>query len=160
MIQHRTLALVGALSMFAALSAAAEEVEPQPSPLRVFVVKKIVTMEPALPEATAVAVADGRIVSVGTLESLESWIEQRGAEIDRTLEDKVLYPGLIDPHGQGGRLRGLRGRDPPALGVGLRSSLAERGGEQVAVGVAGNVFVRERCIHLLRSRAVLLRARP
>lgn len=64
----------------------------------VYLAKKIITMEPALPEATAVAVAEGRIVSVGTLESLQGWIEQRDARIDRTLEDKILMPGLIDPH--------------------------------------------------------------
>ena len=44
------------------------------------------------------AVADGRIVSVGTLESLRPLIDQRTARIDRTLENKVLVPGLIDPH--------------------------------------------------------------
>ena len=67
-------------------------------PLTVFVAKKIITMEPALPEATAVAVADGRIVSVGNLESLKGWIDARGATIDRSLEDKILMPGFIDPH--------------------------------------------------------------
>ena len=69
-----------------------------PPELRVFLAKKIITMEPAMPEATAVAVADGRIVSVGTLDSLEGWIKQRGAKIDRTFEDKILMPGFIDPH--------------------------------------------------------------
>lgn len=68
------------------------------SELTVYVAGKIITMEPAMPHATAVAVADGRIVSVGTLESLQGWIEQRGATIDRSLEDKILMPGFIDPH--------------------------------------------------------------
>lgn len=78
---------------------AAEEAGTVPaSPLTVYVAKKIITMEPALPEATAVAVADGRIVAVGSLESLEGWMQQRGATIDRTLEDEVLMPGFIDPH--------------------------------------------------------------
>ena len=67
-------------------------------PITVFVAKKIITMEPALPEATAVAVADGRIVGVGSLESLQPWIERYDASIDMRLEDKVLMPGLIDPH--------------------------------------------------------------
>jgi predicted amidohydrolase YtcJ len=66
--------------------------------LTVYTAKKIITMEPAIPEATAVAVADGRIVSVGSLESLQSWIEQREAVIDRTFENKILMPGFIDPH--------------------------------------------------------------
>jgi hypothetical protein len=66
--------------------------------LKVYVAKKIITMEPAIPEATAVAVADGRIVSVGSLESLQPWMERRDTVIDRTFEDKVLMPGFIDPH--------------------------------------------------------------
>jgi predicted amidohydrolase YtcJ len=68
------------------------------SQLTVFVAKKIITMEPSMPEATAVAVYDGKIVSVGTLESLQGWIDAKGATIDRTFEDKILMPGLIDPH--------------------------------------------------------------
>ena len=55
-------------------------------------------MEPALAEATAVAVADGRIVSVGSLESLQPWLQGREVSIDRSLQDKVLLPGFIDPH--------------------------------------------------------------
>ncbi|MCP4006275.1 MAG: amidohydrolase family protein, partial [bacterium] len=34
----------------------------------------------------------------GSLESLKGWIDQRGAKIDRSLEDKILMPGFIDPH--------------------------------------------------------------
>jgi predicted amidohydrolase YtcJ len=68
------------------------------SELVVYTARKIITMEPALPEATAVAVAAGRIVSVGTLESLQPWIEASDTTIDRSLEDKVLMPGFIDPH--------------------------------------------------------------
>lgn len=68
------------------------------APLVVYTAKKIITMEPALPEATAVAVADGRIVAVGTLESLKPWLAAREVTIDRSLEHKVLMPGFIDPH--------------------------------------------------------------
>jgi predicted amidohydrolase YtcJ len=66
--------------------------------LVVYTAKKIITMEPALPEATAVAVSDGRIVAVGSLESLKSWTDAHPTRIDRSLEDKVLMPGFIDPH--------------------------------------------------------------
>jgi predicted amidohydrolase YtcJ len=82
-----TLALA---SLLAGAATAAE--------LRVYTAKKIITMEPALAEATAVAVADGRIVSVGSLESLQPWLQGREVSIDRSLEDKVLLPGFIDPH--------------------------------------------------------------
>ncbi len=64
----------------------------------VYTARKIITMEPALPEATAVAVADGRIVAVGSLESLQPWMAARETRIDRSLQDKVLMPGFIDPH--------------------------------------------------------------
>ncbi len=67
-------------------------------PLRVFVAREVVTMEPTLPRATAVAVADGRIVEVGSLKSLRPWLDARPHEIDRRFEDKVLLPGLIEPH--------------------------------------------------------------
>jgi predicted amidohydrolase YtcJ len=64
----------------------------------VYTAKKIITMEPALAEATAVAVSEGRVVAVGSLESLAAVIELREATIDRSLEGKVLMPGFIDPH--------------------------------------------------------------
>lgn len=85
-----TLILVAALPM----TAPAQD----PEKLTVFTAKKIITMETALPEATAIAVADGRIVAVGDLESLQPWIEERGANINRRFEDKILMPGFIDPH--------------------------------------------------------------
>jgi len=66
--------------------------------MTVYTAKKIITMEPALPQATAVAVEDGRIVAVGSLESLQPLIESRSATINDTLADKILMPGLIDPH--------------------------------------------------------------
>jgi predicted amidohydrolase YtcJ len=67
-------------------------------PLTIYTAKRIVTMEPAMPTATAVAVAQGRVVSVGTLDSLVPWIDAHGSTVDRSLEDSVLMPGLIDPH--------------------------------------------------------------
>ena len=66
--------------------------------LTVYTAKKIITMEPAMPEATAVAVEGDSIVGVGSLESLQPWIEARSGTINRSLEDKVLMPGFIDPH--------------------------------------------------------------
>jgi predicted amidohydrolase YtcJ len=66
--------------------------------LVVYTAKKIITMEPAMPEASAVAVSEGRIVAVGTLDSLKPWTGSRETRIDRSLEDRVLMPGFIDPH--------------------------------------------------------------
>jgi predicted amidohydrolase YtcJ len=61
--------------------------------LVVYTAARIITMEPALPEATAVAVADGRIVAVGILETLQPLIEAGDATIDRRLGRHVLLPG-------------------------------------------------------------------
>jgi predicted amidohydrolase YtcJ len=64
----------------------------------VYSAKLIRTMEPALPEATAVAVEDGKVLAVGSLDSLSPLIAARCARIDRQFEDKVMTPGFIDPH--------------------------------------------------------------
>ena len=90
MKQRLILGLLALLATQATVAGATE--------LVVYTARKIITMEPALPEATAVAVADGRIVSVGTLESLQPWLAVSEVTIDRSLEDKILLPGFIDPH--------------------------------------------------------------
>ncbi len=91
MMNHlKSLAAATLLAAFAAVAAAGD--------LTVYTASRIITMEPALPEATAVAVADGRIVAVGSLASLRPLIESRQATIDRRLADSVLLPGFIDPH--------------------------------------------------------------
>lgn len=67
--------------------------------ITVFRARKIITMCDAMPEATAVAVADGKIVSVGTMDSLKPWLScYPDYGIDDRMADKVLMPGLIDPH--------------------------------------------------------------
>jgi predicted amidohydrolase YtcJ len=67
--------------------------------LTIYRAAKIITMEPALPEARVVAVRDGAIVAVGRdLDDLVAWTERNPFEIDETLSDKILLPGLIDPH--------------------------------------------------------------
>ena len=64
----------------------------------VYTAKLIRTMEPALPLASAVAVEDGRVVAVGTLDSLAPLIEDRDARIDRRFDADIILPGFIDPH--------------------------------------------------------------
>jgi predicted amidohydrolase YtcJ len=66
--------------------------------ITVFVARRIVTMNPSNPSATAVAVRDGKIVETGTLESLAPWLDQHPHTIDDRFQDRVLLPGLIDPH--------------------------------------------------------------
>ena len=64
----------------------------------VYKAKKIITMDESLPEATAVAVADGRIVTVGNLEEIRKQLEGRSYDVIDTFKEKVLLPGFIDNH--------------------------------------------------------------
>lgn len=66
--------------------------------LTVFPARRIITMCDAMPTAQAVAVGAGKIVAVGTLDSLQPWLGRYPHAIDDSLKDKVLMPGLIDPH--------------------------------------------------------------
>ena len=61
----------------------------------VFEARRILTMHPARPEATHVAVRDGRILGVGALADLEAWGPHT---LDRRFADKVLMPGLVEGH--------------------------------------------------------------
>jgi hypothetical protein len=70
-----------------------------PSAITVFVAEKVITMDPGWPEATAVAVRDGKILSVGSLDDLGPWLDASPHRVDRTCAGKVLLPGLIEPHG-------------------------------------------------------------
>ncbi len=68
------------------------------SPITVYTAKKVITMDPAQPEATAVAVRDGIILSAGSLQGLQPWLQGQHYELVRDFEAKVFLPGLIDPH--------------------------------------------------------------
>jgi predicted amidohydrolase YtcJ len=69
--------------------------EMQHSPVQVFAARKILTMNPAQPEATHAAVRDGRILAVGSRDDVMQW---GPAEIIDTFRDKVLMPGLVEGH--------------------------------------------------------------
>ncbi|MEM9561493.1 MAG: amidohydrolase [Actinomycetota bacterium] len=66
--------------------------------LTVYTARSIVTMNRSWPRAEAVAVGDGRIVEVGTIESMEPWLDRHPHQIDDRFADHVLLPGFIDPH--------------------------------------------------------------
>ena len=64
----------------------------------VYPARHIVTMNPALPTADAVAVRGDQIIEVGSLDSMRPWLEAHPHEIDDRFRDAVLTPGFIDPH--------------------------------------------------------------
>ena len=66
--------------------------------ITVFTARKIITMDHGRPDATAVAVMDGRVLSVGSLESMKPWLSRHAHTIDDTFAGKIIMPGFIDPH--------------------------------------------------------------
>lgn len=62
----------------------------------IYLARRILTMNPRQPEATAVAVRDGRILGVGELADLLQW--DKASTVDERFKDKVLMPGLIEGH--------------------------------------------------------------
>lgn len=66
--------------------------------ITVYTASQIHTMDLGRPEASAVAVSDGRIVSVGSIESMQPWLRRYPHVIDDRYRDKVMMPGFIDPH--------------------------------------------------------------
>ncbi|WP_342077005.1 amidohydrolase [Yoonia sp. SS1-5] len=68
------------------------------SELTIYTARQIRTMNPSFPTGNAVAVRDGRIVEVGTLDSLRPWLDAHPHRIDDRFKDHVLMPGFIDPH--------------------------------------------------------------
>ena len=63
--------------------------------ITVYPARKIITMNPARPEVSHVAVRDGLIVGAGSLDELTGWGAHR---IDTRFADKVLMPGLVEGH--------------------------------------------------------------
>jgi predicted amidohydrolase YtcJ len=61
----------------------------------IYAARKILTLNPAQPTATHVAVRDGRILAVGDLERCAAW----GAyQLDARYAGQVLMPGLVEGH--------------------------------------------------------------
>ncbi len=61
----------------------------------VFPARRVITMEPTMPDTTAVSVSGDRIVAVGSFKELR---ERSGAVIDETFADAVVCPGFIEQH--------------------------------------------------------------
>jgi predicted amidohydrolase YtcJ len=65
------------------------------APVTIFRARLIRTMDPARPEATHVAVRDGRVLGVGDRETLAGWGPH---ELDERFAGQVLLPGFVEGH--------------------------------------------------------------
>lgn len=61
----------------------------------IYQARRIITMNPSRPDASHVAVRDGRIVAAGSLDELASAGDYH---LDERFADKVLMPGLVEGH--------------------------------------------------------------
>jgi predicted amidohydrolase YtcJ len=66
--------------------------------IEIFKAKSVITVNPSMPRAEAVAVRDGLILEAGTLETLQPWLVNNEYSINEQFKDSIIVPGLIDPH--------------------------------------------------------------
>ncbi|MEH6443987.1 MAG: amidohydrolase [Oceanospirillaceae bacterium] len=62
---------------------------------KIYVARSIITLNPDCPEVTHVAVSEGKILALGTLQELAGL----NLPIDEKFSDKVLMPGFVEAHG-------------------------------------------------------------
>jgi predicted amidohydrolase YtcJ len=91
-----------AVALLVSLPAAAQEFAD-----RIFIGGPVLTMNDAQPRAEAVAVRDGEIIAVGTVEEIMA-LKGEGTEVTE-LEGRALIPGFVDAHGHifGGGVQAL-----------------------------------------------------
>ncbi len=65
------------------------------APVRIFTAKKVHTMDPTQPFATAIAVQGDRIVGVG---DREDFLDFPQTEVDERFGNKILLPGFVEAH--------------------------------------------------------------
>jgi len=63
--------------------------------IRIYAAKKIITMNPANPEATHIAVRDGEILGVGSFEEVAVWGDH---QLDESFSSHVIVPGFVEAH--------------------------------------------------------------
>jgi len=64
----------------------------------IFTAREIVTLDPARPTAEAIAVVNGRILWVGSLEDTIRVVGAQPYQIDKTFADHVIVPGFVAQH--------------------------------------------------------------
>jgi predicted amidohydrolase YtcJ len=63
--------------------------------ITIYEARQVLTMNPANPEGTHVAVRDGMVLGVGSLEELAMWGEY---DLDDQFRDHVICPGFVEAH--------------------------------------------------------------
>ncbi|WP_171210300.1 MULTISPECIES: amidohydrolase [unclassified Ruegeria] len=64
----------------------------------IFTAREIVTLDPDLPSAEAVAVVNGRILATGTIDQVQEAIGEQPFTVDDTFADYIIVPGFIAQH--------------------------------------------------------------
>jgi predicted amidohydrolase YtcJ len=64
----------------------------------IFTAKEIITLDPAKPKATAVAVVGDKILAVGSLDELKKAAGDQPFTVDNTFAKQVIVPGFIGQH--------------------------------------------------------------
>lgn len=89
-VAHAALALAGVLLLAACGSGAGESAD------LVLTGGKVVTVDPSMPEGEAVAIRDGRIAAVGSVEEISGWIGPDTEVVE--LDGRLAMPGFIEGH--------------------------------------------------------------
>ncbi len=63
--------------------------------ITIYRARKVITMNPANPEATHIAVRDGSILGAGSLEEVAGWGDY---SLDDTFAEHVIVPGFVEAH--------------------------------------------------------------
>jgi predicted amidohydrolase YtcJ len=107
-------------------------------PAELVLLGTVLTVDEARPTAEALAVADGRIVAVGSRADVDVWIGPDTEVVE--LGDGCVMPGLIEAHGHplmeavvlSDRMVDIRPvtvRDPDAVVAAIRAEVAKRGAD-------------------------------
>jgi len=68
------------------------------SEIIIYTAKDIITMNEYKPSVEAVAVANGKIIEIGSLEEITKKLEGENYIIDESFSEDIIFPGFLDQH--------------------------------------------------------------
>ncbi|PYG25038.1 amidohydrolase [Pelagimonas varians] len=89
--------LSAAFGQSSTLSDLGTAIVPLPT-VTIYTAREIVTLDPAKPSAEAVAVVEGRILAVGSVDEVQGILKGQRHKVDTTFSDHVIVPGFIAQH--------------------------------------------------------------